>query len=77
MSFGPREYLLHIGEEVEYLLAESKGMTFADFEASPTKQRPSFEASRSSAKRSRSSRPTFWPRSRRSRGTRSLDCGIG
>jgi uncharacterized protein with HEPN domain len=39
MSFGPREYLEHIRDEVEYLLAESSTLTREALGADPTRRR--------------------------------------
>jgi uncharacterized protein with HEPN domain len=39
MSFEPLEYLRHILVEVEYLLAQSQGLTFESFAADETLQR--------------------------------------
>ena len=39
MSFEPLEYLRHILVEVEYLLAQSQGLTFESFVADETLQR--------------------------------------
>lgn len=39
MSFGPREYLLHILAEADYLLGASHGIDVQMFEADPTLQR--------------------------------------
>jgi uncharacterized protein with HEPN domain len=39
MSFEPRDYLLHIVVEAEYLLAARSGLTFEDFVANETLRR--------------------------------------
>lgn len=39
MSFEPREYLLHILVEADYLLEASQGLTFSDFDTDETLRR--------------------------------------
>jgi uncharacterized protein with HEPN domain len=39
MSSTPREYLLHILAEADYLLAQSKGLTLSEFQSDETLRR--------------------------------------
>ena len=51
MSFQPRDYLRHILVEVEYLLAQSKGLSFERFAADETLRRALCAAWKLSANR--------------------------
>lgn len=74
MSFEPRDYLHHILDEVEYLLATRSGLTYETFESDARSDGPLSEASKSSVKLRSRSRRAFAPSIRRSSGVRWQAC---